>query len=328
MAGGAGDDTYAVNAVADKVTELAGEGSDTVHTTLGAYTLGANVENLVFEDFAGAANGIGNASNNAMDGNVLANKLDGQAGDDELFGGGANDTLIGGTGNDQLNGGSGADIMNGGAGDDLYTVNDGGDQVQELAGGGIDTVESTIDFTLANGSNIENITLLAGRKGFGNDGNNIVTGSANADTIDGGKGTDSLFGNGANDGISGGEGNDVIEGGIGVDSLDGGIGNDLFLYRLENIIDLVPLGGDFISDFEVGKDRIDLLDLFSDFGIDSDDPIGDGFLRLFVSGSDTLVQFDSNGGANSFVTMVTLQGVTNATPADLIFPAPAVNEIV
>ena len=328
MFGGTGDDTYTVDAVADKVTELAGEGSDTVYTTLAAYTLGANLENLVFEDFAGTANGIGNASNNAMDGNVFANKLDGQAGNDELFGGGANDTLIGGVGNDGLNGGSGADIMNGGAGNDFYTVDDEFDQVQELASGGIDTVETSIDFVIANGSNIENLVLLAGRKGFGNDANNVITGSGSGDTIQGGKGHNSLFGNAGADGISGGDGNDLIEGGLGVDSLDGGIGNDVFLYRLDNIIDLAPLGGDFISDFEVGKDRIDLLDLFSDFGIISDDPIGDGFLRLFVSAGDTLVQFDSNGGANGFVTLATLQGVTNATTADLIFPAPATNEIV
>jgi hypothetical protein len=40
------------------------------------------------------------------------------------------------------------------------------------------------------------------------------------------------------------------------------------------------------------------------------------------------VQFDSSGGANSFVTLATLQGVTGASLNDLIFPAPAANEIV
>ncbi|HKP26949.1 MAG TPA: calcium-binding protein, partial [Dongiaceae bacterium] len=328
MTGGLGDDHYAVNAVADKVTELAGQGSDTVNTTLAAYTLGANVENLIFEDFAGAANGTGNSANNGIDGNASANRLDGQAGDDFLTGLGGNDTLIGGTGNDALNGSSGADVMVGGAGNDIYLIDDENDQVQETANGGIDTIETTIDFVIANGSNIENILLLAGRKGFGNDAANIISGSGSADTIRGEKGHDSLFGNSGNDGISGGDGNDVIEGGIGVDSLEGGIGNDVFLYRLENIIDLVPLGGDFISDFETGKDKIDLLDLFSDFNITSANPVADGFVRLLVSGGDTLVQFDSSGGANSFVTLTTLQGVTNASLTDLVFPAPAANEII
>jgi Ca2+-binding RTX toxin-like protein len=326
MAGGEGDDRYIVGA-GDTVTELANQGNDTVTTTLAAYTLGANLENLIIEDFAGVANGKGNALHNGIDGNASANNLDGQAGDDFLSGLGGNDTLLGGIGNDALNGGAGADIMDGGAGNDIYLVDNGGDKVKEAAGGGIDTVESSIDFTIANGSNIENLNLLAGRKGFGNDANNIITGSGSNDTIDGGKGHDTLFGKNGTDGISGGDGNDLIEGGLGGDSLEGGIGNDVFLYRLENIIDLVPLGGDFISDFEVGKDRIDVLDLFSDFAISSDDPVGDGFLRLLVSGGDTLVQFDSSGGANSFVTLATLQGVTNATTADLIFPAPAANEI-
>jgi Ca2+-binding RTX toxin-like protein len=218
--------------------------------------------------------------------------------------------------------------MKGGAGNDFYTVDDEFDQVQEAANGGIDTVETLVDYQIANGSNIENLLLLAGRKGFGNDSNNVITGSNSADTIQGNKGHDSLFGNAGNDGISGGEGNDLIEGGLGIDSLEGGIGNDVFLYRLDNIVDLAALAGDFISDFAVGKDRIDLLDLFSDFGIISDDPLGDGFVRLLVSGGDTLVQFDSNGGANGFVTLATLQGVTNASTADLIFPAPATNEII
>jgi Ca2+-binding RTX toxin-like protein len=214
--------------------------------------------------------------------------------------------------------------MNGGTGNDTYVVDSETDVVQEAANAGTDTVQSFIDYTLE--ANVENLVLFAGRKGFGNDLNNVITGSGGADTIQSGKGNDTLLGNASNDGISGGDGNDVIEGGIGADSLEGGAGNDLFLYRLENIIDLIPLGGDFISDFEVGKDKIDLLDLFSDFDVGSSDPVGAGFLQLLVSGADTLVRFDSNGGGNSFVTLATLQGVTNVTTADLLFPAPAAGE--
>jgi hypothetical protein len=65
------------------------------------------------------------------------------------------------------------------------------------------------------------------------------------------------------------------------------------------------LGGDFIAGFETGKDKIDLLDLFSDFNVASPNPVADGFVRLLVSGSDTLVQFDSSSGADSFVTLAT-----------------------
>ena len=74
-----------------------------------------------------------------------------------------------------------------------------------------------------------------------------------------------------------------------------------------------------ITDFEVGKDTIDLYDLFVDFEISVEDPVNDGFLRLLANGGDTLLQFDKDGGADSFVTLATLQGVTNATLADLIY---------
>ena len=45
MAGGAGDDTYLVDNVADTVTEAVNEGTDTIETSV-TYALPANVENL------------------------------------------------------------------------------------------------------------------------------------------------------------------------------------------------------------------------------------------------------------------------------------------
>src|SRR5439155_4350277 len=46
MLGGAGDDTYIVNSTADAVIENAGEGLDTVRSSV-SFVLPANVENLV-----------------------------------------------------------------------------------------------------------------------------------------------------------------------------------------------------------------------------------------------------------------------------------------
>ena len=59
MTGGDGNDTYVVDNVGDTVTELAGEGFDTVRSSI-SYTLGADVERLVLTD--SAANGTGNGA--------------------------------------------------------------------------------------------------------------------------------------------------------------------------------------------------------------------------------------------------------------------------
>lgn len=63
MYGGAGDDTYIVDDAEDDVVENEDFGNDTVRTTLNAYELTANVENLVYEgseDFHGTGNSLDN----------------------------------------------------------------------------------------------------------------------------------------------------------------------------------------------------------------------------------------------------------------------------
>ena len=67
MQGGTGNDSYYVSASGDTVYELTGEGTDMVRTDLGFYTLGSNVENLVY---IGAGNfiGLGNADDNLIAG--------------------------------------------------------------------------------------------------------------------------------------------------------------------------------------------------------------------------------------------------------------------
>lgn len=97
MLGGIGDDTFIVGEAGDIVTELAGEGTDTVRASLD-YTLGANVENLVLT--GAAVNGTGNELDNVISGNALGNTLNGGAGNDTLRGFDGIDHFIGGTGAD------------------------------------------------------------------------------------------------------------------------------------------------------------------------------------------------------------------------------------
>jgi Ca2+-binding RTX toxin-like protein len=108
MEGGSGNDLYVVDSLADVVTELVDQGTDTVRTSISLGPLADNVENLSLD---GAANlsGTGNALANVMTGNDGANLLSGLDGRDTLIGGGGNDRLSGGAQADRLTGGTGAD---------------------------------------------------------------------------------------------------------------------------------------------------------------------------------------------------------------------------
>lgn len=170
LKGAAGNDVYLVDSAGDVVTELASEGTDHVQSSV-THTLGANVENLTLAGTA-AVNGTGNTLANVLTGNAAANVLDG------------------GTGNDTLKGG---------AGNDTYVIDVAADVVTELAGEGVDTVQSAV--TLVLGANLENLTLTgtAAINGTGNGAANVLTGNAAANLLDGGGGVDQLAGAAGND---------------------------------------------------------------------------------------------------------------------------------
>ncbi|TDI15043.1 calcium-binding protein, partial [Acinetobacter baumannii] len=87
-------------------------------------------------------------------------------------------TLTGGAGDDYLNGGGGADKLLGGTGNDSYVIDNTGDIVTENTGEGIDTVLSSITYTL--GNNLENLTLTGSTaiNGTGNALNNVIVGNS------------------------------------------------------------------------------------------------------------------------------------------------------
>jgi Ca2+-binding RTX toxin-like protein len=187
MYGGRDDDTYFVQHNSDQVVENVGEGRDTVFSTLGAYTLTANVEDLVLEGYA--ADGTGNASDNQIVGNERGNTLIGMGGSDTLYGMGGNDLLIGGLGS--------TDNLHGGSGNDDYVVRDSLDIVHENAREGIDTVTATVDYVLT--ANVENLILQEGSFGAGNSLDNSLTGNKFANTLNGQGGADTMRGLGGDD---------------------------------------------------------------------------------------------------------------------------------
>jgi Ca2+-binding RTX toxin-like protein len=290
MQGGEGNDTYFVDNVADRVTEGAGAGLDTV-ISASSFDLGDNLENLTL---------LGNADSVGR-GNADAN------------------TIIGNSGNNLLDGRGGADFLQGGAGNDTYIIDVPGDTVVENANEGTnDVVSSSFSYTL--GANIETLVLtgslnLVGAGNalnntiVGNDGNNILDGGVGGDTLIGLAGNDTYFvddsqdlvidsagfdvinasvdfnlttrgenvevlilqgsaisgtgnaldnsiqGNAANNVLGGGAGNDVLNGGAGADELRGGTGNDTYFN--------VDAGDTVIENAGEGFDRVFAITSFT-----------------------------------------------------------------
>ena len=201
ITGGTGHDTL-----------RSGGGNDTIYGSGGNDTVyGEGGIDVVYAG-EGADKVFGGASND---------RLSGDSGDDWLLGEANRDYLYGWTGNDLLDGGADNDQMVGCAGNDTYVVNSSGDLVTEKANEGIDTVQSSVTYTI--GSNVENLVLtgIAAIKGTGNGGDNVIVGNAAANVL------------------TGGSGNDRLEGGAGSDTLSGGQGADTYVVALGGGSDLI-----------------------------------------------------------------------------------------
>jgi len=130
---------------------------------------------------------------------------------DSLAGTSWDETLIGFGGNDTLDGKAGDDILIGGFGNDIYVVDSTGDQIQEMAVQGTDTVLSSISFSLAGMFGIEHLTLTGSGdiNATGNALDNVLTGNSGDNTLEGGDGADTLTGGGGADTLIGGDGDDI-----------------------------------------------------------------------------------------------------------------------
>ncbi len=184
LTGGRNDDTYVVGSLKDRVVERSGSGTDTVEASLNydltaqakAGYLSGHVENLTL--LAGSAiKATGNALANTLRGNGNANTLDGKGG---------------------------IDTMQGLGGSDTYFVDHARDSVIEAAKGGVDTVLTSVSYTLAARQEIEALrTVNAAAKTAmnltGNEFGQTLQGNAGANRLDGEGGADTLEGLGGSD---------------------------------------------------------------------------------------------------------------------------------
>jgi len=166
---------------------------------------------------------------------------------DTLKGTAYSDVLYGYAGNDRLDGGAGADTMRGGTGNDIYIVDSPYDEVIELAGQGIDTIEVISGY----GWLPVNVERLATTNPLGTTAIDL-SGNELANTITGNAGANYMRGGAGADVMSGGAGNDVLIGDQGNDRLTGGAGSDTFVFTDTDH------SRDRIVDFTHGVDKIDL----------------------------------------------------------------------
>lgn len=239
MRGGEGDDTYKVDHIGDRVIEESEAGKDTIITTVN-YTLSENVEDLTLTGKALSATG-----------NTLIN------------------TLTGNSGKNILDGKEGADIMIGGTGNDTYYVDNADDIATELLKGGIDTVVSSVDFSLKD-TELENITLIgSATQATGNAFNNILIANDHGNTL------------------NGGAGNDTLKGGHGEDILTGGTGADRFILSASS-------NDTIITDFsKLEKDKIDLKAIDANTATTKDDKFS--FINWSTSHSTPFETFSKAG---------------------------------
>src|SRR5882724_8266812 len=242
LTGGAGNDTFVIDSATDKISETGSDTGDTVQATI-AIDLNlvafAGIENVRLTGTA-AINATGSGVANHLIGNDGANVLDGRGG---------------------------VDTLEGGKGNDTYLVDNSADSVIEVAGGGTDTVKSTVAYTLADPF-VENLTLLAGAGAIGGTGNdlaNVITGNESVNLLDGGAGNDTLVGGLGDDTYLVNAAGDVITeaASAGIDTAQSTAASYTLATNVENLVLLAGAAtgnGNSAANVITGNDGDNLLD--------------------------------------------------------------------
>lgn len=272
--------------------------------------------------------------------------LRGLGGDDTLQAFRGNDTLEGGAGNDFLDGGHDDDIY-------IYNVGDGSDTIADIAGNadqlqfgagitqadlrfekdqddlyihlGSESIRVTSHFRtsgtaqletakLADGTVIDllnNLTFTgtnAGEQIRTTDNDDILYGLGGNDTLYSEEGNDTLYGGDGDDWLQADHGNDILYGGDGVDSLYGQWGADIFAFEGATAFNNVDIIGDLNQS---DGDAIDISDVLIGY-----DPLTDAitdFVQITDSGSNSILSVDADGGADNFVQIAQINGITGLT---------------
>jgi len=115
-----------------------------------------------------------------------------------------------------------------------------------------------------------------------------ITGGRQVQVLTGGAGNDTIDGRGGRDIIDGGGGDDILIDGRGTDRMTGGEGADIFRFRDDDRMD-------YIMDFEMGIDKIDLSDFKMLYTIQDIEIYTRSNGALLVVGDDRFRVFNSDG---------------------------------
>ena len=226
-----GDTVYGFNATADRPWFAATAAVDVIFAIWDA----GGTDTLDFSGYAdnqlinlrqGAFSNVGGLTGNVAIaiGAVIENAVGG-AGADRIVGNGSDNRLTGGAGSDTLDGGLGTDTAVFSGLRSAYAIAYSGNTATVTGPDGTDVLIGIEQFQFADGLFAAQAPT-GGLTVNGDVTDNLIEGTAFADSLSGFGGADTLNGQGGDDSLNGGTGADALNGGAGADTLNGGSGND------------------------------------------------------------------------------------------------------